>query len=267
MNISKHLDKNNLHHAYLIEGDRNEVVPEILSFCESLDIKTSGNPDFCHIVIDNFKIDEAFDLRAMSSDKGFSSSKKIFLICVNSFSLDAENVLLKMFEEPIENTHFFLVVPDVNSLLKTLVSRFYFISARQPARNASHSDAGGDIVRDTEDAEKFIAMPLQKRIDFLKEFLAGPEEEDEEGNEIAVLDSTRSKALKFLNALEIVLHSKFAKNFSGLTLPGVPGGTHTVQNPLQICLQHFFKVRKFLRMPGSSAKTLMESVAILIPNL
>jgi len=29
--------------------------------------------------------------------------------------------------------------------------------------------------------------------------------------------------------------------------------------------QHFLKVREFLRMPGSSAKNLMESVALIIP--
>ena len=69
MSILEHLDKNNLHHAYLIEGARDEIIPEILKFCEKLDIKTLGNPDFCHISIDNFKIDEALDLRSMSSNK------------------------------------------------------------------------------------------------------------------------------------------------------------------------------------------------------
>src|SRR3989338_8919375 len=128
--ISRHLDKNNLHHAYLIEGARDEIVPEILAFCENLNIKTAGNPDFCHITIDNFKIDEAFSLRAMSSDKSFSSLKKIYVISINSISLDAQNVLLKMFEEPIENTHFFMIVPDANALLKTLVSRFYVIKGK-----------------------------------------------------------------------------------------------------------------------------------------
>ncbi|OGI94522.1 hypothetical protein A3A03_02385 [Candidatus Nomurabacteria bacterium RIFCSPLOWO2_01_FULL_40_18] len=239
--IKKHLDKNNLHHAYLIEGARDEIVPEVLSFCEILDVKTSGNPDFCQITVDSFKIEEAFSLRAMSSDKGFSSGKKLFLISFNSITLDAQNVLLKMFEEPIENTHFFLVVPDVNSLLKTLVSRFYLI------KNENTSVFGGE-------AEKFISLPLRSRIDFIKELLTEEELEDEEGNEIIALDSTRSKALKFLNALEKVLHGKLVNNFS-------------VQNSLQVCLQHFFKVREFLRMPGSSTKTLMESVALVVPNL
>jgi hypothetical protein len=252
--IQKHLNKNNLHHAYLIEGARDEIVPGIIKFFKDLGINTVGNPDFIHFSIDNFKIDEAFDLRSMSSDRSFSPAKKIFIICVNSFSLDAQNVLLKMFEEPIENTHFFLIVPDVNALLKTLISRFYLI--RPPI----------ELGREFQEAEKFITMPLKNRIDFIKELLVEPEEKDEEGNEIIILDSTRSKALKFLNALESLLHGKFVKNFSGLTLPGVPGGTHTIQNSLQTCLQHFFKVREFLRMPGSSTKSLMESVALMIPE-
>ena len=153
--ISQELDKNNLHHAYLIEGTRGEIVPEITKFVKDLGVNTVGNPDFINISIDNFKIDEAFDLRAMSVNKSFSSSKKIFLICVNSFSLDAQNVLLKMFEEPIENTHFFLVVPDINALLKTLVSRFYLVSTKQ------------DLAEETKMVEKFIVMPLKSRLDFI----------------------------------------------------------------------------------------------------
>ena len=235
--IKKHFDKNNIHHAYLIEGNREEIIPEIFSFCEDLDIKISGNPDFCHITVDNFKIDEAFDLRMMSSDKSFTTGKKVFVICVNSFSLDAQNVLLKMFEEPIENTHFFLVVPDVNSLLKTLVSRFYLIKNEK-------------MDLEIEEARKFIGLSLEKRINFIKELLMEPQEEDEEGNEIVILDSTRSKALKFLNTLESTLHSRIVSKS--------PFDTHI--------FEQIFKVREFLRMPGSSVKTLMESVALIIPN-
>ena len=231
MNILEHLDKNNLHHAYLIEGERDKIVPKIFEFFESLNIKTFGNPDFCHISIDNLKIEEAFSLRAMSFEKSFSASKKIFVICVNSFSLEAENVLLKMFEEPINNTHFFLIVPDTNSLLKTLISRFYLISTKQ------------DLAEEIGKAEKFIAMSLRNRIDFIKELLAEAEKDNEA--EIMALDSTRSKALKFLNALEsIVSKDTFDIRF----------------------LEHLFKVRKFLRMPGSSTKNLMESAALMIPN-
>ncbi len=236
--MKEHLDKNNLHHAYLIEGEKEKILPEIFDFLEEINIKIAGNPDFYHITIDNFKIDEAFDLRAMSSDRGFSPSKKIFLLCVNTISLDAQNVLLKMFEEPILNTHFFLIVPDSNALLKTLVSRFYSVSAR------------ATLAEEAKNAEKFIAMSLRERIEYLKILLAEPEEEDEEGSEIVVTDSARSKALQFLNALELVLHRIFLSK--------------TVFDTR--FFEHFFRVRESLRMPGSATKTLMESVVLLIPE-
>ncbi|MFA6353548.1 MAG: hypothetical protein WCW93_01295 [Candidatus Paceibacterota bacterium] len=251
--IQKNLDKNNLHHAYLIEGERSVIVKEIEEFLKSLGVSTIGNPDFIHIQLDSFKIEDARNLKSYANQKSFSLEKKIFIISANNFLLEAQNSLLKIFEEPIENTHFFLIVPDVNSLLKTLVSRFYLISTKQ--------DIG-----EVKEVEKFITMPLKNRIDFIKELLTTEDEEDEEGNEIIVLNSTRSKALRFLNALESVLYSKFIKNFSGFTLPGVPGGTYAIQNSLQICFPHFFKVREFLRMPGSSVKSLMKSVAIVTPN-
>jgi hypothetical protein len=138
-----------------------------------------------------------------------------------------------MFEEPIENTHFFIVVPDTNSLLGTFISRFYVIKSEGVDTNK-------------EEAEKFISMSLQKRIDFIKELLP---KKDEDNEEEVNLESNNSKALKFLNALEAVLHRKFVKNSSGLT-----------------SFEHIFKVRKFLRMPGSSVKTLMESLALVIPE-
>jgi DNA polymerase III delta prime subunit len=238
--ILGHLNKDNLHHAYLIEGNKDEIVPEILSFCKNINIKTSGNPDFCHIVVDNFKIDEALDLRAMSINKSFSlghsatgeaSSKKIFLICVNNFSLDAQNVLLKMFEEPIEHTHFFVITPDADALLKTLFSRFYFIPTRQG-------------LTEHKIAENFIKMSTKNRIDFIKEFLAISEEEED-----IAQDSSRAKSLRFLNALEVILSKTVFDINTNVNL-----------------FEHFFKVREFLRMPGSSTKSLMESVALVIPN-
>jgi len=237
MNISEHLDKNNLHHAYLIQGARDEIVREVLSFLESFGIKTSGNPDFCHITIDSLKIDDALNLRKMGSEKAFTVGKKIFLICINSSTLDAQGVLLKMFEEPIENTHFFLIVPEGDIFLKTLISRFYFISVKPK------------LDEELKYAEKFIAMPLRDRIDFLKELLAESDNEEDEDMEMNKQDSPRSKALKFLNMLEFVLHRKFLKN----------PATETY-------FSHFFKVREFLRQPGSSAKSLMESIALAIPN-
>lgn len=236
MKIFEHLETDNLHHAYLIEGGREEISLQVLELCERLGVKTSGNPDFYHISIDSLKIDDALYLRTLGSDRSFGGEKKIFVVATNSMSIDAQNVLLKMFEEPIPGTHFFIIVPDANSLLKTLVSRFYFI------KHAGKGEDKNTLVKD------FISMNLRSRLDFLKDFLTEPDEEDEGGNAVVLEESARSRALNFLNALEGELHSDYQDKLI---------------NPSYF--RHFFKVREFLRMPGSSVKSMMESVAIITP--
>lgn len=237
MEILSNLDKNNLHHAYLIEGAQEEIVPEIFKFVEDLGIKTSNNPDFYHLSFDSFKIDDARKLKSIEYEKSFLNDKKIFIISANVFLLEAQNTLLKIFEEPIENTHFFIIVPDVNTLLRTLVSRFYLIKTKT------------ELDKEISEAEKFIKMPVKSRIDYIKEMLVEAEEKDEEESTPMILVSTRSKALKLLNALEIVLHNKFLKDSSQSNF-----------------FSHLFKVREFLSQPGSSVKSLMESVALILPN-
>ena len=237
MEILNNLDRNNLHHAYLIEGAQEEIVPEIFKFMKNLKIETSGNPDFYHISVDSFKIEDARNLKSVEHEKSFSTGKKIFLISANNFLLEAQNTLLKIFEEPIENTHFFIIIPDVNTLLKTLISRFYLIKTKTGLKNELKA------------AEKFIVMPPNNRIDFIKELLV----EAEEDEEIILIDSTRSRAIKFLNALETKLqHRGTLCNYTGF--------------PCAV-FAHIFKVREFLNQPGSSAKSLMESVALITPNL
>lgn len=230
MSIVKQLDKNNLHHAYLIEAVYEDIRSEIKEFW-------GRGKDFELIEIraDSFKIEDARNLKSYASEKGFLG-KKIFLISANSILLEAQNSMLKIFEEPIPDTHFFVVVPDASALLKTLLSRFYFISARQ------------ELDKEKKEAEKFIAMPLKDRIEFLKDLLAETDEENGEENAV-VQDSARSKALRFLNALEFVLHKNTSTAVHGMGI-----------------FDHIFKVRELLRMPGSSAKILMESVALIIPE-
>ncbi len=234
--IFNNIDKKNLHHAYLIEGDRDVVLPEILAFVESLGVKTNNNADFAHIMADSFKMDDARNLKAFSGEKSNNGGKRIFVISANNFLPEAQNTLLKMFEEPIENTHFFVSVPDKNIILPTLFSRSYFLSSKI---------AGEE---DIKTAEKFLKMNLPTRIEFIKEMLA--ETDEEADDDIITQNSARARALSFLNALENNLEKR------------VSSGIFNTQ-----IFEHIFKVRGFLRVPGASAKSLMESVAILVPNL
>ena len=241
--INKHLDKNNLHHAYLIEGVREEVVPEILSFLKDLGIDIKGS-DFYHITTDSFNVTDARSLKSVGYERSFIAGKKIFIISANSFLLEAQNTLLKIFEEPIEDTHFFVTVPNIDSLLKTLISRFYVIRTKP------------ELEEESKEAEKFLKMSIGNRIDFIKNLIS-TQNEDENGEEsesgLAMFDTARLKALKFLNALEYILHQKLfisrKKSYENVYF-----------------FDQIFKVREFINQPGSSSKSLMESLAISIPN-
>ncbi len=233
--IFQGLNKNKLHHAYLVEGLREKVLPDIFEFLKEIGIKTSGNPDFCHISVDTFKIEDARNLKSSEHEKGVFGGKKIFLISANNFLLDAQNTLLKVFEEPMEDTHFFIVVPDKNIFLKTLISRFYFISAKK-------------YEEDRGKAERFLKLSLKARIDFIRDLIIEKDDEDEE--ESIPENSVRFKALQFLNSLEFVLFRKVLD-----------------QKIKTDCFNQIFKTRKFLSQPGSSVKSLMESVALTAPVL
>jgi len=244
MKIIEHLDKDNLHHAYLIEGNKDELLLGLLEWVENAGIKTQQNPDFYQMSFGKLKVKDAQYLKSFGGEKSFGVGKKVFLISADSILLDAQNTLLKMFEEPTADTHFFIIVPDINALLSTFVSRFYTIRG------------GEEDVEEMKKVKSFVTMSLQNRIDFLKELLSdGTEdkEDDEEEIEPVITNSKSAKALKFLNSLETFLHKhSFGKNI-----------------PPDVYVSYFeqiFKVRKFLRMPGSSTKILMESIALSIPE-
>lgn len=230
--LREHFKEKNLHHAYLIEGDREKVLTELLEVVESLGYKTRGNPDFYHISTDIFKIDDSRNLKLLGSSKSFSGDRKIFIICANNFLLEAQNSLLKLFEEPGLGSHYFLITPSTSIFLPTLLSRFYII-----ARADDASDRG--------QAEQFLKMRLEKRLDFIKELLA--EEDSEDGS----TETARSKSQSLLNALEQALYLKLVH--------AKPIETHI--------FEQIFIAREFLRVPGSSTKTLMESVALTVPVL
>ncbi|MFH1608461.1 MAG: hypothetical protein ABH951_00375 [Patescibacteria group bacterium] len=252
MSILKHFDKNNLHHAYLVEGEKEIILPDLITYIEELGIKTTANPDFCHLDVDHFKKKEALDLRSMGNQKAFSLTKKIFILSVNRFNIDSQGILLKMFEEPIEDTHFFVITPNVDSLLKTFVSRFYLIKTK------SNSE---ELLKK---AELFISMSLKDRLEFIKTNLIKSEKKDEEvennnydedtQNLFLAKDSNQSRALKFLDTLEEISHQKIFAKLNKKDLKNIN------------FFNQIFQARESLRQPGSSAKTLLESVAISMPN-
>ncbi len=231
------INKENLHHAYLLVGESDVLVPRVLELLDGLGVSTVSNPDFFKIETDTFKIDDARRLISLTNEKAFmvgDGVKKVFVISANQFLLEAQNTLLKVFEEPAENVHFFIISPNRQIFVPTLLSRLFVIESTDAKQELGTT---GDY---------FLKLGLMQRIEYIKEMLAEAKEEDEDTS----LESPRTVALSFLNNIEATLYKKFLNNkFSELKV-----------------FEHIFQVRHNLRQSGSAPKMLLESVALVIPE-
>jgi len=170
---------NFLHHAYCLEGDSIFIKRELIKKLESLDFKTKSNLDFLYTTYEGFGIDDAHKIGEFQNRKAVSGSKKIIAIETKTLTREAQNSLLKTFEEPSPNTHFFLIVPNSEILLETLRSRLDIQKIQ--------SDQKNDL------AKKFLKGSKKERLEIVKELT-------EEKNKL--------EAINLLNQIEKAVYKK-----------------------------------------------------------
>ena len=84
MNPFGKISAENLHHAYLVVGDREVAHKHVENFLQkSFGISGVGNPDMQHIVCDTLTIDLARKIAVDAGRKSFGGGRKFFLIEAN----------------------------------------------------------------------------------------------------------------------------------------------------------------------------------------
>jgi hypothetical protein len=107
------------HHAFVFTADSIEDAPiESTYKVQSADVR--------HYVQDSFGINDARTLSVEASTKPLQGEHKVFVIAVRTIAIDAQNALLKLFEEPPSHARFYLILPASLPLLPTLRSRLAF---------------------------------------------------------------------------------------------------------------------------------------------
>lgn len=175
-------------HAYIVRGSSDSIEP-VLSLLESAGIETKANPDLLVRTFTSFSIDDARQLRERAALRGVGEQGRVFVIAAPSVPADAQNALLKTFEDPPSNAKFFLIVPAPETLLPTLRSRMQTL------------DVGSEGSVPVVDTKLFLKSPPEKRIEMLKPLL---EKGDDDRRDL-------SGTLAFLSALESEL-SKHTKD-------------------------------------------------------
>jgi len=210
------------HHAVVFEGDMRAAEAAALAYVEDiLGLAPRQNPDVSLLRYEQLTIDDARTLkeRAMQAPIG---ERQVFVLVFEKIIVQAQHALLKLLEEPANNTHLVLVVPEMAQLLETVRSRLAYAGrfAGEPVELPL--------------AKEFLAGDAQARIKLVRHLYTSVKEE----NKLPY----RNKARALLDALEYILHAD------------TRSGQHE-------SLTEVVFVRQYITDPSSSLKMLLEHLA------
>lgn len=219
-----------LHHAYVIEGIYETIAPLLAEeLSRQLGIEIKGNPDVFVDYYNSIGVDEAREIKGMQVRSAFGANRKIFIIGTDTFGYEAQNALLKTFEEPTDETIFFLIIPRVEMLLSTLRSRVQIVQ--------------GQIVNTEDEAkvlsEKFLDASLEGRFAIAKKMA-----EKKSGENI-----NRELFRSVFDHIERMLYTKTAGKRDDKTAN---------------VLRELFQAKTYLANRGSSPKMLLEHIAMIM---
>lgn len=182
----KSLKKEALHHAYCVEGAGREGLEVCAGAVREAFGLKRDNPDVVAMSYGTFGVDEAEEFRRWAAERpmGGSGAHKFFILAADAYTHEAQNALLKAFEEPPPCTHFFLLAPRAELLLPTLRSRLVVLSAQGGVAARSTSSLAAD-------ADAFLAGTPAARLARVEKLVKALKDEK----------ATRGDARAFLAAL------------------------------------------------------------------
>lgn len=229
--------KDSLHHAYIITGDSSVVTPLLREFVEDeLAMTIAANPDIRFEEIETLSIDDGRRIKQLHGVKSFDETgKRVTVISMKGATVEAQNSLLKIFEEPIAGNHFFIIVPTLHIILPTLRSRAIHVDLRDVAQPAAHPFT--DLV------EQFTSpkASLKTRLDIAAQI----------AKDISDEKAIKADAKAFLSDIIRTLSTKPAHN-----------RTPHENKTLKLLLE----TEQFMSDRSSSVKLLLENIAINLYN-
>lgn len=119
------------HHAYVYFGTSvTSALPPVLHLQSS---------DVVHFIQPSWGIDDSRRVSQAAYMKPTTAAYRELVICAQQLTYQAQNALLKLFEEPPETTRLHLVVPDIGVLLPTLRSRVTVVASALREQSSASS--------------------------------------------------------------------------------------------------------------------------------
>ncbi len=228
------------HHAFVIEEGEEEGIEVAQEWArEQLGMKIQGNPDVVVLRYGLFSVEDARRVSELAASAPFSGEHKVVIISASRAYHEAQNALLKLFEEPPRGTYLFLVLPTLGSLLPTLRSRIQVLSMKDlGGLSSDERPPRSDI---PEAAEKFLKASKEKRSAMIKKLTGGKDEEERR--------ELREEAISIVNGIEAAAYSKFKRG----------GEAATLLSDIAILRGHLYD-------RSAPVKMIMEHLSLVIPE-
>ncbi len=214
------------HHAFVIEAEAEEGIKTAQAWAEKeLGMRAQGNPDVIVLRYGLLSVEDARRVSELAAGVAFAGDTKVIIIAASRTYHEAQNALLKLFEEPPEGAYLFLVMPTLGGLLPTLRSRVQEISL---------SVSGRPKRAIPEAAEAFMKASKEKRSALIKKLTSGKDEEERREN--------REEALAIVNGIEAAAYAKLTRGGGAAALLSdialLRSSLHDRSAPVRMILEH-----------------------------
>lgn len=129
--------------SYIIVGDKKQTQDKVNNILESLNIKSTGSPDITVTIPEkSISVDTIREIKAAIYQKPFVLMYKINIIReAEKLTIEAQNALLKIFEEPPSHAIIILETTNLKNLLETLRSRAIIVNTIPTKVTAGQDEA------------------------------------------------------------------------------------------------------------------------------
>jgi len=213
------------HHAFVIEAGAEEGIQAAQAWAKKeLGMKLEKNPDVVVLRYGLLSVEDARRVSELAAGAPFVGFHKVVIIAASRVYHEAQNALLKLFEEPPPGAYFFLLLPTLGSLLPTLRSRVGVLDI-----NVKHQ-----VFDIPEAVEEFMKASREKRSALTKRLTSGRDEEERREN--------REEALAIVNGIEVAAYAKLERGDGVAALLSdiavLRGHLHDRSAPVRMILEH-----------------------------
>lgn len=224
------------HHAFIIEtAEADKGIETARNWTkQELGLKADDNLDNGVLRYGLFSVADARRIFDLATRTSFAGEYKILIIAVSRIYHEAQNALLKIFEEPPRGVYLFLILPTFGGLLPTLRSRVTELKV--------HTVKQQEEIQEV--ARVFIRGTKERRSALIKKLADGKDEEERRRH--------RDEAIVIMNGVETILYRLFK--------------THKDDSVIITLLFEIMFLRDALYERSAPIRMILEHLSLVLPK-